>query len=192
MTLVITTQSHGQIEAGYFGSYTAGFRFGEFAFPTRAVIRMVQHFAEKSSSLAVNLPSFGEEVFWKRASTNLSLICDRLFEMNDSLFPELKRNELEAELRSLDSGIFGERERPAFVVAPIRISDDEKIISLADYKIDRDEYQFLAGYSLRGGWFGWPDKKFPEEALDAIAAVRKCRRPLYLDFPFDMVDAIKK
>jgi hypothetical protein len=175
---MITSKSHGELEGGFFGTCSNGFRFGEYAFPVKSVIKMFQYFAENQNSLAMNLASFGQKVFWSRVSLGLSRICELISETDKFCWPNL----LEREFGELNcSGI----RMPSTVGVPIRISNDELMISVGEYKLDRDEFQGVTGYTLRGGWFGWFNKKYPDEALAAIKSIRQCNRGLYRDFPLE-------
>jgi len=182
MSLTIKTESHENVEGGFFSVYTGAFRFGDYAFPTQNLHKMIKHFAEKPSSFALNLTSFGEETFWNNTDKFFEEILNSVFENTSSLLPELAEYELDRIINS-KQGKSSLSDINAEIV-PIRINNEETEISFGRYKLDKNNFNGLTKYVVEGGWFGWNNGDYPESAQQAIESIKNSKRPLYEGLKF--------
>jgi hypothetical protein len=174
MSLGIETQSHRIVDGGFFGAFTCGFRFGEYAFPTQSMHHMFSYFANKPESFRVNLVSFGEDAFWSSqnsylneiASTFIDLEEERLDKFLDRTQGRFDIDQIRSDLRSI----------------PIRISKDESEVSFGKYLINRAGFSGIVQYSIHGGWFGWNNGNYPKSATQALEAIKHSKRPVYSQF----------
>ena len=179
MSFSITTKSHGIIEGGFFAIYTSGFRFGDYAFSTQNLHNAFRYLAENPHRNASHLISFNEDVFWEGAGVFVDEVIGKIFDKEDSYLPELVQAEVNRfvlENQGRFSHLSGEEKTR---IIPVRVSDSEEEVSVAQYKVDRAEFKSLADYSINGGWIGWINGLYPESAQRARDAVKKSKRPLF-------------
>src|SRR3989344_2707472 len=95
MTFTIETIAHGRIEGRFFSIYTFGFRFGEHAFATQNLHKVIRYLAENPQRKATNLLSFHQDVFWDGEEAFVNEIMAKMIEGEDSYLPELSQRELD-------------------------------------------------------------------------------------------------
>jgi len=62
---------------------------------------------------------------------------------------------------------------------PVRVIDNERSITLGDYRVSALHFGRMATYLANGGFIGWMNGQKPEFAEPTIEAIKNSRRELY-------------
>lgn len=99
MTLLLKTESHGVVEAGFHAAFMVFARLGEYSFATRHLCEVVQYFAENNSEKETALIGYDLSTFWERSQKYQQKILQTLLEQaQQSTLPALKKANLEKKL----------------------------------------------------------------------------------------------
>ena len=66
MTLLLKTESHGVVEAGFYAAFVAFTRLGEYSFATGHLCDIVRYFAENGSAKEAKILGYDLNTFWER------------------------------------------------------------------------------------------------------------------------------
>ena len=62
---------------------------------------------------------------------------------------------------------------------PVIVTDDEKAISIGEYKISALHFGGMAVYLANGGFMGWENDKKPEFAEPTFSTIKNSKRGLF-------------
>ncbi|MDP1695682.1 MAG: hypothetical protein Q8L29_02090 [archaeon] len=182
MTLILETESHGEVESGFFSTFTQFARLGEHTFATRHLCELIQHLAKNPRLHRTQILSYDLDKFWQRQEDYAQEILQIISEAEQSYLPELHRLDMKRQLERQQGEISIEDDINLYndgKMIPIRILSDEKFITLGDYKVAALHFGRMAVYFARGGFLGWSDGQKPEFAKPTIDAIKNSRRELY-------------
>ena len=178
MSFMLYTESHGDIETGFYASFMQLSRFGRYVFPTKSLIDLFRQLAKKPEARSAQLLTYTLEDFWERDTDYVSMLQAQLRsepvdtgntnETIDSLV--IKSVNEGAERDSLELPIRGE-------VVGIVISSGGETVQVGDYVVSREHFGRFAWYVANGGLFGW--KEVPDFAKGAKRDLRYARHPIY-------------
>jgi len=182
MTLRLKTESHGEIEAGFFGIFTQFFRFGEYTFATRHLCELVEYLANNPQVLRSQIIGYNLDRFWQRRLEDEQRFAQMSAEAWQSALPELQISEMERQSEHQQGHIPVQDEVDLYNqgrMVPVIVSDDEKLISIEDYCMEALHFGRMAVYLTDGGLVGWLNGQIPEFAESASKAIRHSKRELY-------------
>jgi len=177
MTLVVYTESHGEVESGFFAFFTQFTRLGDYTFVTKQFCEISRQFAENPRAKHGRILAYNTEKFWRRfeegfddAMQNID-DCVRKFKC---FKPEIVTQSIVTNGNSsledeLDLGNEGE-------IVPIYISDDEKTVTIGKYNMLANQFGFMAYYAAHGGWLGWSPGHEPDYAQPTLQALNSSER----------------
>jgi len=157
---MLRTKSHGIVKAGFHSTFTQFVSLGEYAFATRQLCELVQNFARNPQVREEQVPSYDLDKFWQKQE-----------DYHLKLHPQEQQGEI-----SVEEEIDLHREGR---MIPIRVSDDERSITLGDYRVDALEFGRMAYYLSIAGCMGWMNGKKPKFAESTIEAIKNSGRELY-------------
>jgi hypothetical protein len=182
MTLLLETQSHGEVESGFFSTFTQFARLDKHTFATRHFCELAQSLAENPQVRKAQLLSYNLDKFWQRQKEHVDEFTQVLMEAEQSYLPELQKFDMDRQLKGKQGQISIEDEVNMYDegrMIPVIVTDDEKLISIGDYKIAALHFGRMAVYLAHGGFLGWMDGQKPEFAEPTIEAIKLSNRKLY-------------
>ena len=182
MTLILKTESHGEVESGFYSTFTQFARLGEYTFGTRHLCELVQYLAENPEVNRAQILGYDLDKFWQRFSDNTQELIKMITEAEQSYLPELKRFDMERQLERQQGEVIVEDEVDLYNegrMIPIRVIDNERSIKIGSYKVSVLEFGRMAIYLANGGFMGWMNDKKPEFAEPTINAIKNSTRELY-------------
>ncbi len=179
MTLILITESHGEVDSGYFSVFTQMARLGEYTFVTRHFCELARRFAEKPRARKGRILSYSLERFW-----------DRFGEQAGDIFQILEESKTEKEFGSKIDTYFDRQQGRASLedevnlknrahIIPVTVGDHGENIQIGVYNIAAHHFGVMAWYLSRGGWLGWSGNSKPNYAEATIEAIKKSEHPLY-------------
>lgn len=169
MTLVVETESHGEVEAGFHGPFVQFTRFGEYSFVTKHFCGLLVKFANDPRLRSSVITAYNLDKFWEREGDYIGEIMGILSE-DERYRPQVERNldRQKGEVLMEDDTNLKDEGR----IIQMALSQDNRCVDLGDYKLSTPTFQRFALYIAKGGIFGWGDKR-PEFARQALAAIEK-------------------
>ena len=182
MTLILKTESHDDIESGFYSIFTQFARLGEHTFATRHLCELVQHLAKHPQVSEAQILGYDLDKFWQRQKDYIQELMQMLAEAEESYLPELQRSDMERQLEGQQGGISVEDGVDLYNegrMVLVRVSDDERSISVGDYRVSALHFGRMAAYLANGGLMGWMNSQKPEFSEPTIKAIKNSRRKLY-------------
>ncbi len=182
MTLILETESHGEVESGFYSAFTQFARLGKHTFATRHLCELVQHLAKNPNVRKAQVLGYNLDKFWQRQGDYTRELMQMVVEAEQSYLPELQRFEMERQLERQQGEISVEDDinlHNEGRMIPVRVADDERSIILGDYRVSALHFSRMATYLAKGGFMGWMNSQNPEFAEPTIEAIRNSRRELY-------------
>lgn len=176
MTLILITESHGEVESGFFSVFTNFTRLGEYAFATRHMCELTQLLSKHPSLYKTRILGYDADKFWEKFSNFTNEILDA---MTQSYLPELQQYEVDkcfeqqGEITLIDRLSLEYEGR----IIPVEVAKDEKSIAIGKYTINAFEFRCMVGYLAGGGWLGWKNK--PEYAEPTMRYLENPTRRLF-------------
>ncbi len=103
MTLLLITESHGEVKSGFFSMYTQFTRLGEYCFATKHFYELAQHIASNSNIRNGQILAYDLNKFWEEANTHISERAQIILEAGRSYLPELQKYERDREMKKMQS-----------------------------------------------------------------------------------------
>ncbi len=162
MTLLIPTESHGEIESGYLSSFMQFSRLGRYCFLTENMCSLGKYLADNDSVYESALLAYDIDVFWKEFNRHM-------YQMIESHVQEIPddRVSIEYMMRLNDMGSLLE----------VKVSEDEKEISIEDYVLRNYDFNSFITYLSMGGFYGWEES--PKYAIETLDSIRDSERNLF-------------
>lgn len=182
MTLILKTESHGEVESGFYGAFTQFTRLGEYTFATRHFCELAQHIAERSNIKGGKILGYNLDKFWQKRSDYMGELIQMIIEAEESYLPELQKYEMDKKLEREQGEISLEDEVDLYDegrMIPVIVSNNESYINIGKYKISGLHFGRMAVYLANGGFIGWINEQKPEFAEATIEAIRNSKRGLY-------------
>ena len=182
MTLMLTTESHGDIESGFYSTFTQFARLGEHTFATRHLCELVQYLANNPALRQTQILGYDLDKFWERQGDHMQEFAEMITETENSYLPELQRFDLERRLEREQGEIPVEDDVDLYnegCMVPIKVTEDERFITIGNYRISAIHLGRMAIYLARGGFMGWMNGQKPEFSETTIEAIKNSQRGLY-------------
>ncbi len=182
MTLLLKTESHGEVESGFYSTFTQFARLGEHTFATRHLCELVQHLAENPHVHKTKILGYNLDKFWQRQGEHVQELIQMTLEAEQSYLPELQRFDIDRRLESQQGEISVEDDVDLYNhgrMIPVRVTDDERLITIGDYRVSVLHFGRMAVYLANGGFLGWMNGQKPEFVEPTIDAIKNSRRELY-------------
>jgi len=182
MTLILKTESHGEVEAGFYSAFTQFARLGEHTFATRHLCDLIQHLANNPQVSESQILGYDLDKFYQRLEDHAQGVAQMLAEVDQSYLPELQRFDVERQLARQQGEIPVEDDIDLYDegrMVSVRVMDDERSITLGAYRVSALHFGRMATYLANGGFMGWMDGQKPEFAEPTIEAIRNSERELY-------------
>src|SRR3989338_1847338 len=190
MTLLLKTESHGIVEAGFYAAFTAFARLGEYSFATRHLCEVVQYFAENNAAHGTSIIRYDLNTFWEKSQQHQQKIILALLEQaQQSTLTALKESNLERKLEQWQTEFqfeSGNEDVYNGEIIPVTISEQEQSIKIGKYIISSSEFGGMAYYLAHGGFFGWGDN-IPEFAEVTMRSMQSSKRELYREIRLDLI-----
>ena len=178
MTLIIKTESHGDIESGFFCNFTQMVRLGKYAFKTETLCNLVQYLAKNPDKKEIEISGYDVDKFWEienKHRKNLAGLISDTSKFFVSQIVDIYIKENRGKLSEEDTqDLVKEGE-----IIPIDIDNNKKLITIGEYEIEDIHFGIMMYYITRGGWIGWPENTKPDYAEPTIKAIKKSRNPLF-------------
>lgn len=159
MTLRVATLSHGEIESGFFASFTDMVRLGGYCFYTKDVCEAITSLAKDPEERYMEMHAYMPDRYYK--------------EMDDWTLEKLLLRDMPRNNESAG----------AFPLAFL-ISKKADTVQVAEYAIEADHFAVFLDYVAHGGFSReWNEKSGPEYARTACAALEKTRHPIFANYP---------
>ena len=181
MTLMVETESHGEVESGFYSTFTQFARLGEYAFSTRHFCELVQYFAKNPQISKAQILGYDLDKFWEREEDHMQEITRMIIEAGQSYLPELQKSDTE-QLERHRGEVCAEDEVDLYDegrMVPVDVADDESAITIGEYRIPALHFGRMAVYLAMGGFMGWMNEQKPEFAEPTIEAIKGSERELY-------------
>lgn len=94
MSCIIQTESHGEIEGGFYSSFTAFVRVGDYSMPTREFCDIVKAFATNPQLEHAKAYVFESDKFFERYEEHMQEIEQSYIQAAESLMPEFNISEM--------------------------------------------------------------------------------------------------
>ncbi len=178
MTLYVETLSHGEIESGFFASFTQYARLGDYAFSTRHFCELIKYLAENPETKSARLHGHTVQQFWKKQDTYLEGLIKTLQEADSPDFEEFDKNVN----KKLDN-YFKDQQKEELnleddtIVLNIKVKKDYSSIKIGKYEIAPDHFRIFSKYLAQGGFLGWKDP--PDYSKPTLEAIKKSSNPLF-------------
>ncbi|MBI2629433.1 hypothetical protein HYW74_05095 [Candidatus Pacearchaeota archaeon] len=182
MTLLLVTESHGEIESGFYGPFTQFTRVGEYTFSTRHLCELIEYLADNSKIYQSQIFGFNLDQFWQKEQEYEGELFKMILEAEQSYLPELQRFHVGSRLEEQQGQISPEDEINLYTngkKVPVRVANDERSIFIGDYLVSAPHFERMVIYLVNGGFMGWVDGHKPKFAEQTLEAVRKSKRELY-------------
>lgn len=189
MTLVIQTESHGEVEAGFFSVFTQFARLGDYTFATSHVCKLVQKLAEYPTARQGRILGYDGDKFWQRRDEYFQEVVHLL--MEQLILADAEGNYLsglhysesnEKKLGKLQWEVPLEDEVDMYdegSIVPVTISEDGNFIAIGEYRLSAITFGRMAVYLAKGGIFGWMKGHKPGFSEPTIQAIKASENPLY-------------
>ena len=138
MTLLLKTESHVEVESGFYRTFTQFARLGEHTFATRHLCELIQHLAEYPQVSQTQIISYDLDKFLQRLEDYAQELTQIKTEAEQSYLPNLQKYEIIGKLGRKQNKISLENELDLYnegKIIPVIVTDDEKAISIGEYKI---------------------------------------------------------
>lgn len=189
MTLVLQTESHGQVEAGFYSVFTQFSRLGDYTFATRHLCKLVQKLAQYPTIKQGRILGYDADKFWQRRDEYFHEVVHILIEQmiladaEGNYLSELHYSESnEEKLGKLQWEIPLEDEVDMYDegrIVPVHISKEGDAIAIGEYQLSAINFGRMAVYLAKGGIFGWMKGRKPEFSEPTIQAIKESKNPLY-------------
>jgi len=179
MTLILKTESHGEIESGFYSAFVQFTRIGEYAFVTKHLCDLIRDFAENPDAREGRIIGYNLGKFEERMDEYLGRLIQTFVEQEEesymsgstSLDQRLESNEIDIE-DEID--IYNEGQ-----IIHVEIEDNGSIICVGEYKISFCHFGIMALYLADGGFMGWRENEIPEFAEGLRSTIKTSQNPLY-------------
>ena len=189
MTLLLPTLSHGEIEAGFFATFTQFTRLGRYCFLTKHMCDLARGFADNPSSFRGRILGYPLEKFEQRFEDHLSGLLQILSEADEYSSPGAVHLDQDLQVQALQQEVPLEDEIDIRNEAqPLRVEvlTPGKEIIIGEYSLSSLEFGGMALYLANGGHLGWDPRNVPPFAVDLRAAIRSSLNPLYQSIQREM------
>ena len=160
MTYVLETKSHGNIDAGFYSSFTALARVGEYTFLAKDLCGLAAQLATSPKLRNGKLLDLGEDSFWEGFQTRL---MDRTTLPRNLQTPTLEE--------VFDLGNSGNP-------VSLHVHKSENSINIGRYRIAARNFSSFSYYLASGELFGW-GYSVPGFSELTVNALRQSQRPLF-------------
>lgn len=191
MTLILETESHGGVESGFYSAFTQFARLGEHTFATRHLCELVEYLANNPQVRQSQILGYDLDKFWQRQREDMQELANMIAEAEQSYIPELQRLDMERQLEGRQGEISIEDEVDLYDegrMVPVRVANDEKSISIGDYRIAALHFGRMSAYLAHGGFMGWMNDQRPEFAESVINAIKSSKRELYREIREELLE----
>ena len=182
MTLILKTESHGEVESGFYAAFMQFARLGEYTFATRHLCEAIQYLAENNKTLETKLLGYDPDKFWTGSTAYHQKIARLILEQaGQSTLPASKEAGLKKQLEQWQTEIHikdGEDDvySPGRII-PVTVIKEEQSILIGDYQISSVHFGRMSRYLANGGLFGWGNP--PQFAEITMKAIQNSSRELY-------------
>lgn len=138
MTLILKTESHGEVESGFYSTFTQFARLGEYTFATRHLCEFARHIAEKPNIKDGRILGYDLDKFWQRVDNHMEELTQIISEAEQSYLPELHKFEIDRELERQQGEISLEDEVDLYDegrMIQIKITNDDSYVDIGKYKV---------------------------------------------------------
>ncbi len=184
MTLILETESHGGVESGFFGTFTQFARLGEHTFATRHLCELVQYLAKNPNLREAQILGYDLDKFWGREGDYTQELMQMISEAEQPYLPKSQKFDLERRLERQQGEVAIEDDidlHDEGRMIPVKVADDDKSLTLGNYRVSALHFGRMATYLVCGGWFGWMNGRKPEFADPTIEAIKNSKRELYTE-----------
>jgi hypothetical protein len=188
---MLQTESHGEVEAGFFSIFTQFARLDDYAFATRHICKLLRQFAEDPTVRQGRLLSYSLEKFWQRQAEffqhTMEILLGQLMTADTQGRPPTAvqySEENQERIARLQSDISMEDDIDLYnegTVIPVQISDDGSMVSVGAYQIAAPHFSRMAVYLAHGGIVGWMADRKPDFAEPTLQSIRASHHPIYED-----------
>ena len=183
---MLETESHGDVESGFYAAFMQLARLGEYTFATKHLCELVQYFAKDNKATETKAIVYDLDTF-EAGNTRYHQQLFQLFlkDIEESdLTQQLQKLEIENPLK------LGKDAHSNGKIIPVVVAREEDSISIGEYKIASLHFGRMAYYLAHGGFFGWPGTR-PEFAEETMTALRNSDRKMYQLIRLELEEIIK-
>lgn len=172
MTLVLKTESHGEVDSGFFSGFTKLARIGDYAFETKDLCELVKYIAGNPELKELKIHAYPSDSFFKMRDRYINSFANLEDYTQKGIDEYIEGNQGKMSLKD-KAGIIQDG-----MSLPVKIEEDA--IKIGKYTIENFHFGLMAFYLARGGWCGWPDEKDkPDFSEPTIQAIRKSDSPVF-------------
>ena len=181
MTFVLQTLSHGNLESGFLMSYTSMLRIGDHAMSTRHFCEATKFIADNPQVKEIKLMCCKLADFESKFDEHITGYTGQIFSLlNQGRGPATDQKRIQFELSAWK---MAEQDKEITVSGweglTLQINPAAKEVKAGEYVIGFDQFAFFSWYIIRGGWFGWPEKSYPDYATEALRSINGSENELY-------------
>ncbi|MBT5022379.1 hypothetical protein HOK51_03330 [Candidatus Woesearchaeota archaeon] len=188
MTLILVTETHGEVSSGFCATFTQFSRLGEYCFTTKHLCELIQHIAENKDLCETKILSFDESLFWKKDIKYTLGLLKLVHEEQESEGP-INNSVLDKYVAD-ETSISQKEELQLYTqgtMLDVIISDSGNSIQVGEYTINSTHFGRFADYLTHGGFMGW-NPKTPKFATTAKEAMEKSKHPLYSQIQQELIN----
>ena len=97
---MLETESHGEIESGFFGPFTQFARLGDYTFATRHLCELVEYLADNPKVHQSQILGYPIDKFWQGEEENEQKFIEMIFQAEQPCSLELLIPNIEKEVTS--------------------------------------------------------------------------------------------
>ena len=166
MTLVLKTESHGEVDSGFFSAFTKLARIGDYAFETKDICELTRFLANNPKLKELKIHAYPVDNFWKIEDKYLNSFANLKDYSSKGIDAHIEKNQgklsLEDKTDVISDGM----------TIPVKI--ERNAIRIGKYLVENFHFGLMAIYLANGGWLGWLDNRDkPDFAEPTIQAIKK-------------------
>jgi len=184
MTLILVTESHGNVESGFYGGHTKYTRLGDYTFATKHFCELVQYLAVNPETLEAKLLGYGADKYWENGNEYMAELIQAEISSDKDAIKKFENQQGEISLKDdLDLNNEGK-------MISVKVSEDKNHVILGKYKINSLHFGRFAYYVAHGGFMGWFHNVIPSYAKEAMNAIKESESDLFKHIKAEMEDDI--
>ena len=185
MTLYVMTESHGEVESGFYAVFTQFCRLGDYSFTTREFCDFLCYIADNPEVREARIKSYDLGKFQQRLEEHRRYLVDVMSNVECEHEIEKGICAVQGEAPADDmTDLSGETE-----TLNIQINSGCDRINIGDYELSAEHFGGMSFYIARGGVCGGVEPA-PEFAVITMNSIRTSKHGIYRKLQKDLAQLI--